>query len=149
MPSWVSTLPAVNASLNGLATLLLLIGFAFIKRGRVIAHRNTMLTAFAVSIVFLACYLTYHYYIGSKPFPSVTVPGLRATYLIILLTHVVLAAAVPVLAILTIWRALVTKDFARHKRIARITYPIWLYVSVTGVVIYVMLYHIAPVYRLP
>ena len=144
MPDWVLSLPAVNASLNGLATALLLVGFAFIKRGRVIAHRNTMLSAFAVSVVFLGCYLTYHYYVGSKRFPTVTVPGLRETYLAILATHVVLAAAVPVLALMTIWRALVTRDFARHKRIARVTYPIWLYVSVTGVVVYVMLYHLYP-----
>ena len=144
MPEWVSSLPAVNASLNGLATLLLLIGFGFIKRGKVIAHRNTMLSAFAVSVVFLACYLTYHFHVPSKAFPQVTVPGLRETYLGILLTHVVLAAAIPFLAVITIWRALVTKDFARHKRIARVTYPIWLYVSVTGVLIYVMLYQVAP-----
>lgn len=144
MPDWVSSLPAVNASLNGLATLLLLVGFAFIKRGRVIAHRNTMLTAFAVSVVFLACYLTYHGYAGSQPFPRVPVVGLRETYLAILLTHVVLAATVPFLAVVTIWRAVVRQDFVRHKRIARVTYPIWLYVSVTGVVIYVMLYHVAP-----
>lgn len=146
MPDWVHSLPAVNASLNGLATALLLAGFAFIKRGRVIAHRNTMLSAFAVSVVFLGCYLTYHYYVGSKRFPVVTVPGLRETYLAILTTHVVLAAAVPGLAVMTIWRALVTRDFARHKRIARITYPIWLYVSFTGVVIYVLLYRVAPTY---
>jgi uncharacterized membrane protein YozB (DUF420 family) len=144
MPDWVSSLPAVNASLNGLATVLLLVGFAFIKRRRVIAHRNTMLSAFAVSVVFLGCYLTYHGYAGSKPFPRVPVAGLRETYLVILATHVVLAAAVPFLAVVTIWRALVKQDFVRHRRIARVTYPIWLYVSVTGVVIYVMLYHVAP-----
>lgn len=144
MPDWVHSLPAVNASLNGLATVLLLVGFAFIKRGRVTAHRNTMLTAFGVSVLFLACYLTYHFHVPSKTFPPVTVPGLRPTYYLILLTHVLLAAAVPFLAVVTIWRALVTRDFARHKRIARITYPIWLYVSVTGVLIYVMLYQVAP-----
>lgn len=149
MPDWVSSLPAVNASLNGLATLLLLAGFAFIRRGRVIAHRNTMLTAFGVSVVFLACYLTYHFHVPSKPFPRVPVTGLREIYLAILLTHVVLAATVPFLAVVTIWRALVRQDFVRHKRIARVTYPIWLYVSVTGVAIYVMLYHVAPVYEGP
>lgn len=144
MPDWVTSLPAVNASLNALATVLLLVGYMFIKRGKIIAHRNTMLTSFGVSIVFLVCYLTYHYYAGSKPFPRVPYPGVREGYLVLLLTHVVLAAAVPVLAVITIWRALVTKDFEKHKRIARITFPIWLYVSVTGVVIYGMLYHLAP-----
>jgi len=103
-----------------------------------------MLGAFAVSVVFLACYLTYHYHVPSKTFPQVTVPGLRPVYYVILLTHVLLAAAVPFLAVITIWRALVTRDYSRHKRIARVTFPIWLYVSVTGVVIYVMLYQLAP-----
>ncbi|MBA3312067.1 MAG: DUF420 domain-containing protein [Planctomycetota bacterium] len=144
MPDWVSSLPAVNASLNALATVLLLVGYAFIRNGKVIAHRNTMLSSFGVSIVFLACYLVYHAYAGSKSFPSVPYAGVREAYLAILLTHVVLAAAVPVLAVVTIWRALVTKDFEKHKRIARITFPIWLYVSVTGVIIYGMLYHLAP-----
>ena len=141
MPEWVSLLPTINASLNALCTVLLLVGYGFIRRGRVTAHRNCMLTAFAVSVVFLACYLTYHAYAGSKPFPPIA--GLRSLYLVILLTHVVLAAAVPVLAVMTIWRAL-RGDFVRHKRIARITFPIWLYVSVTGVIIYGMLYHLAP-----
>lgn len=144
MPDWVASLPAVNASLNALATVLLLLGYAFIRNGKVIAHRNTMLSSFGVSIVFLVCYLIYHAYVGSKKFPSVPVGGVRELYLVILLTHVVLAAAVPVLAVMTIWRALVTKDFEKHKRIARITFPIWLYVSVTGVIIYGMLYHLAP-----
>ena len=144
VPEWAYSLPAVNASLNTLATVLLVTGFTFIRRGNVTAHRNCMLSAFAVSIAFLACYLVYHFYVPSKPFPRVPVTGLREGYLAILLTHVVLATAVPFLAIVTLWRALVTRDFARHKRIARITFPIWLYVSVTGVVIYAMLYHVAP-----
>lgn len=103
-----------------------------------------MLSAFGVSVLFLTSYLIYHYHVPSKPFPHVPVTGLRETYLAILLTHIVLAAAVPFLAVITLWRALVTRDFVKHKRIARITFPIWLYVSVTGVVIYVMLYHVAP-----
>ncbi|MGC1273437.1 MAG: DUF420 domain-containing protein [Planctomycetaceae bacterium] len=144
MPEWIMSLPAVNASLNGVATVLLLTGYGFIRRKRIIAHRNCMLSAFGVSVVFLACYLVYHAYAGSKPFPRVPVTGLRETYLAILLTHVVLAATVPFLAVITLWRALVTRDFVKHKRIARVTFPIWLYVSVTGVVIYVMLYHVAP-----
>ena len=144
MPDWVASLPAVNASLNALATVLLLLGYGFIRNGKVIAHRNTMLSSFGVSVVFLVCYLIYHAYAGSKKFPSVPIGGLREFYLVILLTHVVLAAAVPVLAVMTIWRALVTRDFEKHKRIARIAFPIWLYVSVTGVIIYGMLYHLAP-----
>jgi uncharacterized membrane protein YozB (DUF420 family) len=144
VPDWVASLPAVNASLNALATVLLLVGYVFIRNGKVIAHRNTMLSSFAVSVVFLVCYLIYHAYAGSKKFPNVPVGGVREFYLVILLTHVVLAAAVPVLAVITIWRALVTRDFEKHKRVARITFPIWLYVSVTGVIIYGMLYHLAP-----
>lgn len=141
---WILRLPAVNAVLNGAATVLLLTGFVLIKSGRRDAHKRVMLSAFAVSIAFLACYLTYHFglrhYTGSssKPFPAEH-PG-RPVYLAILLTHVVLAAAVPVLAIVTIVRAY-RQDWARHRRIAKITFPIWLYVSVTGVIIYWMLYH--------
>jgi protein SCO1/2/putative membrane protein len=124
--------------------VLLLTGFVLIRNGRVKAHMRVMLSAFGVSVVFLACYLTYHfglqYYTGSssRPFPS-DHPA-RPAYLGILLTHVVLAAAVPVLAIITIVRAF-RQDWVRHKRIARITFPIWVYVSVTGVIIYWMLYH--------
>ena len=142
MPEWVHHLPAVNASLNGLATLLLVTGYVFIRQGKVIAHRNTMLSSFGVSVVFLASYLVYHYHAGSKHFPDIS--GVREFYLAILLTHIILAAAVPFLAIATIWLALIRRDFVRHKRIARITFPIWLYVSITGVIIYGMLYHLAP-----
>lgn len=143
-PDWVLALPSVNAVLNGTATLLLLAGFAAIKTGRRDAHKRIMLTAFGVSVAFLACYLTYHfglkYYTGSssKPFPE-NHAG-RPVYLVILVTHVVLAATVPVLAILTIVRAF-RQDWERHRRIAKITFPIWVYVSVTGVIIYWMLYH--------
>ena len=143
-PEWVLRLPTVNAALNGAATVLLLAGFALIKAGRREAHKCVMLSAFAVSIAFLACYLTYHFALqhytgsGSKPFPA-DHPG-RPAYLAILLTHVVLAAAVPVLAIITIVRAY-RQDWPRHRRIAKITFPIWVYVSVTGVIIYWMLYH--------
>ncbi len=143
-PAWVSVLPGVNAILNSAATVLLLVGYRLIKQGRRDAHQRTMLTAFAVSITFLACYLTYHfalrYYTGSssRPFPA-DHPG-RPLYLGILLTHVVLAAAVPVLAIITIVRGL-RQQWDKHRRIARVTFPIWLYVSVTGVIIYGMLYH--------
>ncbi|MGD9635718.1 MAG: DUF420 domain-containing protein [Pirellulales bacterium] len=149
----------LNASLNALATVLLVIGFVLIKQGRVQAHKRIMLAAFAVSCVFLICYLWYHYLAGSVKF---THPGaVRYIYYTILLTHVVLAAAVPVLAIWTIYLGLrATGEFgrgdsvvtgedlpvyrARHRRVAWWTYPIWLYVSVTGVVVYIMLYHLWP-----
>lgn len=138
MPSWVSWLPAVNASLNGLATLLLVTGYVLIRRNRVHAHKRVMLSAFGVSIVFLACYLVYHAYAGSKPFPGTGL--MRPVYFTILISHILLAAAVPVLAVVTIYRAL-KGQWDKHRRIARVTFPIWLYVSVTGVMIYVMLYH--------
>lgn len=140
-PSWVSSLPAINASLNGLAFLLLLTGFVLIKRGYQEAHRRAMLAAFATSVLFLACYLLYHFMIqGPKKFTGTgTIPTVPAVYYVILVTHVVLAAMVPVLAIVTIRRAL-KQDWERHRRIARITFPIWVYVSLTGVMIYLMLY---------
>ena len=146
-PDWVLALPAVNASLNGLATLLLVTGFALIKCRQRKAHEYVMYAAFATSVLFLISYLTYHFaldhYTGasSKKFP-LTGP-VRTFYLGILLTHIVLAAAVPFLAITTIWRGW-TQQWERHVRIARITLPIWLYVSITGVIIYWMLYHYAP-----
>jgi len=138
MPSWVSWLPMVNASLNGLATVLLVIGYVLIRRKRVEAHKRVMLSAFGVSVVFLACYLIYHGYAGSKPFTG-TGP-IRTVYFTILISHIVLAAAVPVLAAVTIFRGL-KGQWDKHRKIARVTFPIWLYVSVTGVMIYVMLYH--------
>lgn len=141
---WISWLPAVNAGLNVAATVLLLAGFVLIKKGHREAHQRVMLTAFAVSMVFLASYLVYHFGLyystggSSKPFPA-DHPG-RRLYLGILITHVVLAAAVPVLAVITIRRAWMG-NWDKHRRIARVTFPIWLYVSATGVIIYVMLYH--------
>jgi protein SCO1/2/putative membrane protein len=147
-PEWVSQLPAVNAGLNALATVLLVAGLAMIKGKQVEAHKWTMLAAFGVSIAFLACYLTYHVALhqytgsGSKHYPADA--PLRPLYLAILLTHVFLAAAVPVLAVVTIRHGL-KQNWTKHRRIAKITFPIWLYVSVTGVVIYWMLYHFAGV----
>jgi uncharacterized membrane protein YozB (DUF420 family) len=137
----VEQLPAVNATLNGLAAVLLVVGWLQIKAGKERAHRNTMLTAFGVSVIFLVCYLVYHYHVGSVKF--VGPAGVRAVYLAILLTHVVLAATVPVLALITIYLGLKDRR-AKHRKFARWTFPIWLYVSVTGVVIYVMLYHLYP-----
>jgi len=130
-------LPTVNATLNALAAVLLVAGYILIRQGKREAHRKVMLAAFATSIVFLVCYLVYHFQVGSVRFQGTG--AIRTVYLSILLTHTVLAAAVPVLAILTLKRALAMK-FDRHRKIARWTLPIWLYVSVTGVVVYWMLY---------
>lgn len=133
----VSSLPTLNAGLNGLAAILLVIGWILIRTGRRRAHAGVMSAAFICSILFLVSYLVYHFQVGSVRFQG-TGPA-RTVYFSILLSHTVLAAAVPVLAILTLSRAL-RKQFDRHRRIARWTLPIWLYVSVTGVVIYWMLY---------
>lgn len=132
-------LPTLNALLNATASVLLVAGLVAIKRQWREAHRRLMLAAFATSIAFLASYVTYHALHGSRRFPHEGT--LRTVYLGILLSHVVLAAAVPPLALLTLWQAW-RERFDRHRRIARITWPIWMYVSVTGVVIYVMLYHL-------
>jgi len=136
----VSVLPHVNALLNFLTTLLLLRGWYLIRHRRVAEHRLAMLGAFAGSITFLVSYLLYHSVVGSVRFPGHG--GVRTLYLTILATHTVLAAAVPVLALITLSRAL-RKRFDRHRRIARWTLPVWLYVSVTGVVVYWMLYRMS------
>jgi putative membrane protein len=135
----VSALPAVNAFLNGTSAVLLATGFAFIRRGRVAAHRACMLSAFGVSTLFLLSYVVYHALAGSVPFSGRG--AIRGVYFTLLLSHIVLAAVVVPLALTTIWRAL-GERFDHHRRIARWTLPIWLYVSVTGVVIYWMLYHL-------
>jgi uncharacterized membrane protein YozB (DUF420 family) len=134
----VSDLPALNATLNGVAALFLLAGYVLIKRRQIPAHRACMLSALLVSALFLVSYVIYHGNAGSKPFPGTG--SIRALYFSILITHVVLAAAILPMAIVTLSRAL-RERFDLHVRIARWTLPIWLYVSVTGVVIYVMLYH--------
>ncbi len=138
MPEWVEHLPAINASLNGLATVLLVMGYSLIRRKRAKAHKRVMLSAFGVSVVFLVCYLVYHGYAGSKPFPGTG--WVRPVYFSILISHILLAALVPVLAGITIYRGL-NEQWDKHRKIARVTLPIWLYVSVTGVMIYGMLYH--------
>jgi putative membrane protein len=133
----VSALPAVNATLNGTSAVLLLLGYRFIRRRQVNAHLACMIAAFGVSALFLISYVVYHYHAGSRPF---TGQGLiRPVYFFFLITHIVLAAAITPLALLTIYRALVGR-FDRHVSIARWTLPLWLYVSVTGVLIYWMLY---------
>ena len=132
-------LPSVNAVLNATAAVLLVWGYTLIRRKRIQQHRKVMQTAFVVSCLFLVCYLVYHYQVGSVRFPKTGV--LKTLYLSILGTHTILAAAVPVLAIITLRRGLSAR-YDKHRRIARWTLPIWLYVSVTGVVVYLMLYHL-------
>ena len=139
MPDWIHSLPAVNASLNATGTVFLVTGYIMIRRRRIGAHRACMLTAFACSSVFLTSYLVYHYYAGSTPFPGTG--WVRPVYFFILITHIVLAALVPPLAAVTLWRAW-KERFEDHARLARWTLPIWLYVSVTGVVVYLMLYQL-------
>ncbi len=133
----VRDLPAVNALLNATAAVLLVCGYMLIRRRRQQAHKRVMIAAFTTSCVFLACYLIYHAQVGSVRFPHTG--AIRTVYLSILATHTVLAATVPVLAIITLNRGLSAR-FDKHRAIARWTLPIWLYVSVTGVVVYLMLY---------
>ena len=143
----LSDLPAVNASLNGLSTVLLVLGWRHIKAGRRLAHRNCMVGAFVTSSLFLACYLTYHFQmqkLHGRAHTSFTDPAwFRPIYLAILVTHLIGAFAILPLVILTFQRA-IKERFELHKRIARWTLPVWLYVSVTGVVIYLLLYQIFP-----
>lgn len=133
----ISHLPDLNAALNALAAILLVRGVVLIKDGRRNQHRRTMLTAFGVSVVFLISYLTYHFNVGSVKFTGTGV--IRYVYFTILLSHTLLAAAVPFLAVITLRRGL-NNDLRRHVALARWTFPIWLYVSVTGVIVYWMLY---------
>lgn len=136
----VHSLPALNATLNATAAVLLVTGYVLIRNRRFIAHRNVMTAALACSVFFLTSYLIYHAQVGSVRFPGHGAP--RTVYLTILLTHTVLAATVPFLAGVTVVRAW-RRRFPQHKRLARWTLPIWLYVSVTGVVVYWMLYKVA------
>jgi putative membrane protein len=136
----IDQLPTLNAALNGASALLLVCGYRFIRRREITAHRACMLAAFGVSTLFLISYLTYHYQVGSVRFPGSG--WLRGLYLTVLLSHTLLAALVPPLAIVTLWRA-VAERFDKHRRLARWTLPIWLYVSITGVIVYWMLYHLA------
>jgi uncharacterized membrane protein YozB (DUF420 family) len=134
-----SVFPALNASLNGASAVLMVTGHSLIRRGKVQLHRACMLAAVSTSTVFLACYLYYHAHVGSVHFPGQG--WARGLYFSILISHTILAAAVPVLVVLTLVFAFRQK-FERHRRIARWTYPLWLYVSVTGVVVYLMLYQL-------
>jgi uncharacterized membrane protein YozB (DUF420 family) len=133
----ISILPSINATLNATAAVLLTWGYILIRRKHIQTHRKVMLSAFVVSSVFLVCYLVYHFQVGSVHYAKTGL--MRTVYLSILGTHTILAAAVPPLAIITLNRGLRAR-FDKHRRIARWTLPIWLYVSVTGVVVYLMLY---------
>ncbi len=133
----ITAFPTINATLNAVTALLLVTGWLFIRRKRIAAHRACMLAAMVTAALFLASYLWYHAHAGSTRFPGAGWP--RTLYLGILLTHTVLAAAVVPMALVTAWRGLKRMD-ARHRAIARWTFPVWLYVSVTGVVVYWMLY---------
>ena len=133
----VLDLPAVNASLNAVSGVLLLVGYVLIRARRIAAHRAVMIAAFAASSLFLICYVVYHAQVGSVPFQRQGF--VRPLYFTILITHVVLAATVPPLAIVTLTRGLKGR-YPQHRRIARWTFPIWMYVSVTGVLVYVLLY---------
>jgi putative membrane protein len=133
----VADLPALNATLNAIAAVLLVIGYVLIRRGRIQQHRRVMLAAFTTSALFLISYVTYHANAGSRPFGGQG--AIRIVYFAILISHVILAAAILPMALITLTHALRAR-FDRHMRIARWTLPIWLYVSVTGVIVYLMLY---------
>jgi putative membrane protein len=135
----VQDLPALNASLNAISAVLLTIGWYFIHGGRVLPHKRAMIAACVTSTLFLASYVTYHAQVGSKPFTGTGI--LRIVYFSILIPHVLLAIFVLPLAIVTLLRGL-RRDDARHRRIAKITLPLWWFVSVTGVIVYFMLYGI-------
>lgn len=139
----IHSLPAVNATLNGLSAFFLALGFVFIKSGRITAHRNSMISAFCTSVIFLGCYLTYHTWLAlvlhQGPTRFEHPAWFRPIYLAILISHTLLAAVIVPLILITLTRA-VRERFDRHQRIARWTWPLWMYVSVTGVVIYWLLY---------
>ncbi len=137
--SQIPLLATVNATLNAIAAVFLGAGFYFIRRRQIAAHRVCMIIAFAVSVVFLICYLTYHYQVGDVRFQGHG--PIRPVYFTILISHIILAVTTVPLAIMTLSRALHSR-FDKHRRIARWTWPIWMYVSVTGVIVYVMVYHI-------
>ena len=142
MPGVIPYLPHVNALLNSASALLLITGYFFIRRMRVKAHRNCQVSAVLTSTLFLISYLTYHYYHGATRFPG---QGLvRALYFTILTSHTILAIVIVPMVLVTLSRAL-RGDFERHRKIARWTLPLWIYVSVTGVVVYLMLYHFYPI----
>jgi len=137
----VSDLPALNAALNSLSAILLTFGFVFIKRGDKTAHRNCMIAAFAVSTVFLACYLTYHAQVGHTSFQDPA--WFRPIYLAILIPHVLLAGLIVPMILAALWFAF-RGNHEKHRKIARWTWPLWMFVSVTGVLIYLLIHRIFP-----
>jgi uncharacterized membrane protein YozB (DUF420 family) len=141
---YIPILPHVNASLNALATLLLIAGYVLIRCGREKAHRRTMLACFCVSAFFLASYLAYHANTTAvNRFPTYPPAAVRYTYYCVLVTHIVLAGLVPLMAVVSIYLGLRDRRIA-HRRWSRWTFPVWLYVSLTGVAVYLMLYHMFP-----
>jgi uncharacterized membrane protein YozB (DUF420 family) len=141
MADHISFLPHLNALLNSTSAVLLVTGFVLIRRQRVRAHRNCQVSAVVTSTLFLASYLTYHYYHGATRFAGQGMA--RPIYFVILISHTILAIVIVPLVLVTLYRA-TRGDFERHRKIARWTLPIWLYVSVTGVIVYLMLYRIYP-----
>jgi len=143
----IHDLPAVNASLNGLSAIFLGAGYIFIRRKNKIAHRNCMISAFCVSVIFLICYLTYHTYLAMSlhqgPTRFENPLWFRPIYRAILISHSILAAVIVPMVLVTLHRAR-TERFDAHRRIARWTWPLWMYVSVTGVLVYALLYRIFP-----
>jgi putative membrane protein len=135
----VSALPAVNSFLNGTSAVLLTVGYLFIRQRKVTAHKVCMVSAFAVSSLFLISYLVYHYHAGSTPFRCQV--WIRLLYFALLIPHITLAALIVPLALTTIYRAW-QEQFNKHMKIARWTLPLWMYVSVSGVLIYWLLYHV-------
>jgi putative membrane protein len=140
-------LPAVNAALNGLSAIFLTAGFIFIRQKKIIAHRNCMISAFCTSVIFLICYVIYHSYryfvLHIGPTKFVNPEWFRPIYLTILISHTILAITIVPLILITLSRAL-RERFDKHKKIARWTWPLWMYVSVTGVIVYLLLYQIFP-----
>jgi putative membrane protein len=143
----IHDLPAVNATLNGLSAIFLTAGFIFIRQKKIIAHRNCMISAFCTSIIFLICYVTYHsyryYVLHIGPTKFLEPQWFRPIYLTILISHTILAIVIVPMILITLSRALRAK-FDKHKKIARWTWPLWMYVSVTGVIVYLLLYQIFP-----
>jgi putative membrane protein len=139
--NWLHSMPAINATLNGLSGVFLLIGYALIRRKRIAAHKRFMLSACGTSLLFLACYLTYHYFAGTTRFAGQG--WSRPVYFTILISHTVLAVTIVPLAIISVINGLKMR-VEKHRRIARWTFPLWMYVSVTGVLVYFFLYQWFP-----
>jgi uncharacterized membrane protein YozB (DUF420 family) len=141
MSDYITYLPHLNACLNATSAVLLLAGYLSIRSGRISAHRTCQISALVVSLIFLASYLTYHYHHGATRFQGQGI--VRPIYLTILTSHTILAIVIVPLVAMTFYRAF-RQDFVRHRRIARVTLPLWFYVSITGVIVYLMLYRIYP-----